>query len=322
MATGLATRQTAVDLTFGTSEDIHAMARRIKLMCKGGDKLREDEALALAQVATVTNLNPFIGEVWYIPGSGPMIGIAGARRTDQEATKANGGYSTVELIPCPPDEAGATEAEAKDVAAAFRAEITDTAATLEYQKMFVATLASLRESGVSDPVGVAREICGPRPKWIGYGFSKKNESTRMSKVQAARKRAEADALKKKIIIPFGAQLADTDISPDYVDAQAQDVTPKQSAAQNMKDLGFTDEQVDENDFQQTFPPVQPKDEAPAVQMYKYNGQEIMLAVKKILGYDHKDTMQTLYEAHNGKRIGDMLTIAEAEEFARNLIAPK
>jgi hypothetical protein len=313
MATALATRTTAVDMTFGTHDDISAFARRIKLMCKGGDKLREDEALALAQVATVTHLNPFIGEVWYIPGSGPMVGIAGARRVDQEAAKERGGYSTVEVIPCSPDEAGATEAEVKDVAAAFRAEITDTGATLEYQKMFIATLASLRESGVADPVPVAREICGPRPKWVGYGFSKKNESTRMSKAQAARKRAEADALKKKITLPFGADVAETDAAPDYVEATAQDIEPKRTEAQNLKDLGFEAEQF-EKDF--------PVPEAGVIQSYRYNDVLIVNAVKKILDFSVKEAADALYQAYKSKQIGASLTIAEAEDFARKLIEPK
>jgi hypothetical protein len=304
-------------MIFGTRGDLTAYARRIKLMCKGGDKLTEPEALALAQVATVTGLNPFTGEVWYIPGSGPMIGIAGARRIDQESAKDHGGYSTPDTQPCPPEEAGATEAEMKDVAAAFKCEITDSTAVLEYQKMFSATLASLRESGVTDPVPVAREICGPRPKWTGYGYSLKSERSRMSKTQLARKRAEADALKRKIVLPFGAQVAETDASPDYVEATAQDVTPKRTEAQNMAELGYEEAQ-----FEADFPPVPAKEEAPAVQMYKYNDKMIMDVFKRVLGYDNKDAMQTIYELHSSKRIGNTLTIEEAEESARKLIEKK
>lgn len=239
MATmALQTRST--ELMFGEAQEIEIFAKRIKTMMRGGDKLKNEEALALAQVATITRLNPFIGECWYIPGSGPMIGIAGARRVDQENAAARGGYSTVEVIPCDPQEAGALESEVKGVAAAFRAEITDSAAALEYQKMFVSMLQALREAGDKDPVPTAREICGPRPKWVGYGFSKIGESTRMSKVQAARKRAEADALKKKIVIPFGAEMAEQDIAPDYIEAQATDPEPKRSHSQNMAELGFSD----------------------------------------------------------------------------------
>jgi hypothetical protein len=254
------TRSKTADLTFGGYEDIESIAKRIKMLMRGGEKLSSPEAMALAQFSTVTRLNPFIGECWYISGSGPMVGIAGARRLDQENTANRGGYSSVEIIPVPPAEAGAAETEIKDVVAAFRAEITDSAASLEYQKMFTATLKELREAGVPDPVGVAREICGPRPKWTGYGYSTKAERSRMNKVQLARKRAEADALKKRIVIPFGAELAETDVAPEYVEA-VEVVQETRTEAQNMKELGFTDEShhdIGAGDVDKEYPPVSEK----------------------------------------------------------------
>jgi hypothetical protein len=256
MTTVLAPR-TNTELVFGNSQELQQFAARIKMMMRGGDKLTGPEALALAQFAKVTNLNPFIGECWYISGSGPMVGIAGARRLDQEDTTNRGGYSTVNTIPCSPEDAGALEAELKDVVAAFRAEISDSQATLEYQKMFSAALASLREAGVPDPVPAAREICGPRPSWVGYGYSTKGERSRMNKTQLARKRAEADALKRKIVIPFGAQIAETDTAPEYIDAEAkvEDVKPRRSQEQNLAELGYTPTpQAPEPDVDKTFPP--------------------------------------------------------------------
>lgn len=249
MAT-MALQRTSTELMFGETQEIEVFAKRIKTMMRGGEKLQNAEALALAQVATITRLNPFIGECWYIPGSGPMIGIAGARRVDQENAAARGGYSTVDVTPCTPQEAGALENEVKDVAAAFKAEITDSAAALEYQKMFIATIQALREAGDKDPVPTAREICGPRPKWVGYGFSKKAESTRMNKTQAARKRAEADALKKKIVIPFGAEIADADASPDYDSTAEVKDAPRHSKEQNIRELGL----AYEGDADKEFPP--------------------------------------------------------------------
>src|SRR5512138_3665190 len=256
MVTAIQKSETAI--VFGEYQEVEVLAKRIKTMMRGGEKLRNEEAMALAQVAKVTNLNPFIGEVWYIPGSGPMVGIAGARRIDQEDTANRGGYSTVEFFPVDPQEAGATEVEVKDVVAAFRAEITDSNAVLNYQRMFTETLKSLRDSGIADPVPVARDICGPRPKWIGYGFSKRNESTRMSKTQVARKRSEADALKKKIVIPFGAQVAETDMAPDYVDARTEDVGERRSKEQSLRELGFSDaekhSEIGLGDLDKDYPP--------------------------------------------------------------------
>lgn len=211
----LATRPTNTDLMIGGQNDVQSFASRIRSMMRGGEKLTDRDAMSLAQFSMVTNLNPFIGECWWIPGSGAMVGIAGARRKDQEKAAERGGYSFPIVTSCSPEEAGATEAEIKDVVAAFKTEINDSGATAEYQKLFSATIQALREAGHPDPFAGAKEICGPRPVWIGYGFSKKSEPSRMNKVQLARKRSEADALKKRIVIPFGANVAPADASPDY-----------------------------------------------------------------------------------------------------------
>ena len=309
MTTDLAIRKpNSVDLVFGTSGDLKAFAQRIKLLCKGGEKLTDNEAMALAQVATVTHLNPFIGEVWYIPGKGPMVGIAGARHVDQEGTS---GYSTVTHYSCSPEEAGATEAELKDVVAAFRAEISDSAATLDYQRMFTETLKSLRESGVADPVAVAREICGPRPMWIGWGYSKKSEQSQMNKTQLARKRAEADGLKKKIVIPFGGTVAETDVSPDYVEAQPEPAQ-KRSEAENMHDIGYEEGEVK---------PITQAAETPAVQLFKYNSPEIVGLVAKAMQYNTKEASEVVYQAFKSKTIGNALTLEEAKLFCESLTKP-
>lgn len=225
----------------GEQNDIEVFAKRIKTMMRGGEKLSVGDALALAQFSKVTGLNPFIGECWWIPGSGAMVGIAGARRKDQERAAERGGYSFPNTTVCSPEEAGVSDAELKDVVAAFRTEINDSGATSEYQRLFTATIQALREAGVSDPFSAAKEVCGPRPSWVGYGYSKKSEPSRMNKVQLARKRSEADALKKRIVIPFGAQMAEVDVSPEYVDAESEE-SPKHTRAESLHDLGFTDEE--------------------------------------------------------------------------------
>jgi hypothetical protein len=313
----LATQST--ELMIGNSQEVEAFAKRIKSMMRGGEKLSAPDALALAQFATVTRLNPFIGECWYIPNSGPMVGIAGARRLDQERTADYGGYSFPVVAVCSPEEAGATEAEVKDVVAAFRTEIVDTGAVAEYQKLFVATIQAMRDAGVSDPFAAAKEICGPRPSWVGYGFSKKSDQSRMNKTQLARKRSEADALKKKIVVPFGAQVAETDVAPDYVDVKAEEVTEKRSKEQNIAELGFTDaekhEEIGLGDLDAVL-------ETPPVQMYKFNDDRILKPVMKILSFSVQEAAATMHEAHKQGKVGTNLTIQEAEDFARALISPK
>lgn len=223
---------TAITL-HGSQKDLDAMANRFKIALRGGDKLNPQEARALAQIALVTNLDPYIGEIWYIPGKGPMIGIAGARRLWNEKSIAGGGFSFVDIQPCSPEEAGATES---DVVAAFKAIAHDSKATKEYQKLFQETLAMLREAKAEDPFTLAKEICGPKPQWIGYGYSTKSEQSRMNKMQLARKRAEADALKKCIVVPFGLDVATEERAPAYVDAVVTDVVSTEMTYDTAKQM--------------------------------------------------------------------------------------
>lgn len=245
MTTALITTQSGA---MGTREELTAYANRIGYMMKGGNKLNENEKMALAQVSIVTGLNPFIGEVWYIPGSGPMVGIAGSRRLDNERVEKKGGYTWETCNSVPPEEAGATEQEIPNVAAAFKVTIHDSTATAQYQALFADTLKMLREANSKDPFSEAKEICGPRPEWVGYGYSLRTETSRMNKIQLARKRAHADGLKKRVIVPFGGEVSERDVAPDYdVDADAidmqwpennQEATPpiQQSAEEKVDEL--------------------------------------------------------------------------------------
>ena len=214
--------------TYGESEEIFAFAKRVKVMVPGGNKLSDSEAQALAQVSYVTGLNPFIGEVWYIPGRGPMVGIKGARRCgNEEISKAGGpdAYWFADTQPCSPQEAGAPDGE--NVAAAYKSVITDSVSTAKYQKMLIETISAMREAGSPDPVGEAKQIIGKKPEWIGCGYSTVSEQSKMNKQALAMKRAEADALKRKFSIPFGADVAAGENAVDagaWVEAQAADVT--------------------------------------------------------------------------------------------------
>jgi hypothetical protein len=211
---------------YSNVKDVNEMAKRFRIGVKGGDKLSVPELQNLAEAALVTNLNPYIGEIWAIPGKGTMIGIAGTRRLWQEQSIKGGGFSFVEIVPCTPQEAGATE---PDVVATFKAIAHDSKATREYQKVFIEMLSALRSSGSTDPVKEAREICGPKPEWIGYGYSTKSETSRMNKTQLARKRAEADALKKCVVIPFGVNIAAATNAEEYTNGEIIETMTYQQA---------------------------------------------------------------------------------------------
>lgn len=226
MATAMQTTKNDFTVqTYGEDSEIKSLSQRIKLMVPGGRSLKDEEAQALAQLTIVTGLNPFIGEIWYIPGKGPMVGIKGAMRTGSQQVEEAGGkdaYWTPDLQPCSPEEAGAKDI--KDVFAAYKCVITDSVSTKKYQTLFLETVNTLRAAGDTDPVGSAREICGKRPQWIGYGYSTVGESSRMNKQALARKRASADALKQRFYIPFGADVAAGDnaqeAAPEWIDGTA------------------------------------------------------------------------------------------------------
>jgi hypothetical protein len=214
-------KNTAVVQSYGQADDIYTLAKRIKVMVPGGNKLNDSEAQALAQVSLVTQCNPFIGEIWYIPSRGPMIGIKGARRHGNQQILEAGGkeaYWFPDLKPCTGEEAG-YKGDIKGLEAAYKCTITDSVSSRAYQQMFLETVNSLRAAGSKDPVGEAREICGKRPEWNGYGFSTVAEQSKMNKQALAMKRAEADALKRKFDIPFGAEVASGDTA---LEAEASD----------------------------------------------------------------------------------------------------
>ncbi len=226
-----------VTLFYGDGGEITSLAKRIKIMVPGGNKLSDGEAQALAQISYVTQLNPFIGEVWYIPEHGPMIGIKGARRCGNEQIEQAGGkdaYWFPDLRPCSGAEAG-YKGDLKDLAAAYICVITDSVSGTHYQKILLETINALRSAGSKDPVGEAREIVGKKPEWIGYGFSTVSEKSRMNKQALAQKRAEADALKRKFDIPFGAGVSEGENAVEagaWVEGQANDLPEDQTKSED------------------------------------------------------------------------------------------
>ena len=222
------------NIVYGDREEISALAKRIKTMLPGGEKLSEPDALALAQFSTITRLNPFAGECWLIPGKGPMVGIKGARRMENEDMRNKGGYSWMQFDVIPPEESGAADPD--KVFRAYKCTINDVNATKAYLAVFHDALEMLRAAQSKDPYLEAKEICGPRPSWEGYGFSLIGEPSRMNPDALARKRAEADALKKRIILPFGAEISDSENAPIDVEFTESPAEPK-TEAQLMTELG-------------------------------------------------------------------------------------
>lgn len=77
------TEQVALE-KYGERAALTEMMYRIKHCVPNGNRLSDIEVKSLAQVSIATGLNPFTGEIWYIPGKGPMAGIKGLRRRARE----------------------------------------------------------------------------------------------------------------------------------------------------------------------------------------------------------------------------------------------
>lgn len=165
------------------SEMVEHLARRIKKCVPNGDRLTTDEALALAQIAVSTDLNPFVSEVYYIPGKGPHIGIEGLRRkaSEQSTYSATVRKMRDEEI----TEHSLNQGDMGRICEVFR---HDTLAK---------AVAINKEAG---------EAIIPIVPVIGVGIWRKGDQVPMGKSPAwvAAKRAESDGLKKafNIVMPI------------------------------------------------------------------------------------------------------------------------
>lgn len=165
-------------------EKIKRLAQRIKQCIPNGSRLKDHEALALAQIAVSTDLSPFVGELYYIPGKGPHIGIEGLRRKASEQST----YSMAPPRAMNPEER--TEHDLKE---------GDVGRVAELYRHDVLARAVEINKAAGEPVIPIKPIAG-------IGIWKKGDQVPKGKSPAwvASKRAEADVLKKgfNIVIPF------------------------------------------------------------------------------------------------------------------------
>lgn len=177
--------------------------KRIAVMLPGGSKLNDNEQYALAQLALMHALDPFNGEIWYIPGRGPMIGIKGLRKKAHEQVQGNYWIDFREIV-----DAESRKRYGIDAGAiAFEARIFDSENVRTYCDM----IATMTKSGI--PWNDVKVIIGDKPYTSGIGVLRPTEQTKMERVQCAMKRAEADALKRRFDVPFGMGV-ESDNEPD------------------------------------------------------------------------------------------------------------
>ena len=187
---------------YGSGGDIKTLAERIKLCLPGGSNLKGPEALGLAQLSVAYGLNPFNGEVWYIPGRGPMVGIKGHRK----AARKQADYWT-EFVLLPPAEREGLDIP--DNAVAYKCLIYRT----DMIRQSAEAIQMMHAAGMKD----AADRYAYRPT-VGIGYATPGEASKMKTDQRARKRAEAEALKVAFDLPFASETGNGE-RVGYVDAE-------------------------------------------------------------------------------------------------------
>ena len=160
---------------YGERDTLSEMTYRIKQCVPGGTRLQDNEVKSLAQVALATGLNPFTGEIWYIPGKGPMAGIKGLRRRAREQST----YSVTlrAMRNSEPEEHNIKPGDVGRICELFRHDVLQKA--VEINK-------------------AAGEMVIPVKPLLGVGIWRKGDQVASSKSATwmADKRAEADALRR------------------------------------------------------------------------------------------------------------------------------
>lgn len=191
------TKTSSAVTPWASRQDVRELEERLRTMLPGSNKLNALELFGLAQAAIAHGLDPFNGELWCIPGKGLMAGIKGHRRAAHrqinDEAGGNGNYF-VEFFQLTTDEMSALKIPAKSLG--FRARLYDSQTTRSY----VENVERMLKAGM--PWEIVSQIMGSKPYTEGIGYYVDGESTKMTPVQVAQKRAEADALKRRFDLPF------------------------------------------------------------------------------------------------------------------------
>jgi len=264
----LAVHESSALDVYGDGKDIKKLAQRIRLCLPNGNRLHDSEALSLAQLSIAYNLNPFNGEVWWIPGSGPMVGIKGHRK----AARTQALYWTEHILLTQSERA---ELAIPDDAIAYKC--------LVYRSDMIRQSAEsvklMFDAGMKD----AAERYAYKPS-VGIGYWKVGEKTKMKPDQAARKRAEAEALKVAFDLPFATEVGNGN-RVGYADAEEWDIAPVQTESSPEVD-SETGEIIDGDWDQELFDAGEDEPEPEAVPFAgaMTTPKELYDTVKETIGY--------------------------------------
>jgi hypothetical protein len=222
---------------YGDREEIKELGFRLQQMMPGAQRFNQSEALAVAQIAVAHDLNPFNGEVWGIKGNGKwygvMVGIKGLRKEARRQIREEGGSYWLDF-----QRVDTSKYDEPESSIVYECHLRDSV-TLTKWKGIVHELNDVMD------YEQAVESAGPAPVYVGIGVVEANERSKMHKHALAKKRAEADAIKKRFDVEFkgaryDARYVDAEgpmiVNGEYKDASPQIYEPKSSGKTNEEQL--------------------------------------------------------------------------------------
>lgn len=241
-------------LVLADKNDVSHMTGQLAHYMVGGQKLTPDERKALAVLAVTMGLNPFVGEIWYIPKSGPFVGIKGQRRNATVNLEKTDDHYWTHWTRVQAEEVGGKEGDI-----AFICELRDSARIKNF-----ASLYEKMSEMVQGNSALLSEIMGPSPTIKGIGLVTKADldkyhsmeeykrRTKMTPVAVAKKRAESDALKQAFpmanidfaidqneipniqVANEGGELEYVDMTEDIIEAEMEEVVESDPAKKPAK----------------------------------------------------------------------------------------
>lgn len=222
------------------TEGDQQIARRIKMMLPYGDKLTDDNALALVAYSRLHGLDPFNGECYFLvrekvdKQTGEIIkreelgcypGIKGKRKKSKEQLSKADPQATykIDYSPATAEQVGLGADKAKDIAVIVKAELRDSISTGRY----LVDTVKLASAGYSKDEIEA--MLGKPPVWVGYGIVYKNELwyIKQTPLDLAKKRAESSATNQRFDLPFADDAIADDIAPEITtDAEQNGNDPR------------------------------------------------------------------------------------------------
>ena len=235
------TDQTALVKRNGNTAQVAAhFAERIKLMIYNGHRLQDSEAMALAQYAVATDLDPFVGECYYLPSIGPGPGIAGWRKKADEQLNYEREQAREPLARMWCDYTEPVNGEVGTIEEgdyAVKAILHDTLSKSAWEQRVLKYYIELLKAGEKN-WEAARELAGPEPTWSAVGIVKKFENfgkDAMPRYERACKRAEKAAIRKRfprVHLPEPVGFDESEV----IDTQFTETISKDQA---LSDLGYT-----------------------------------------------------------------------------------